>query len=517
MSGRRKDTMDVRELIRHIRATPRDRRVARETGVDRRTVKQYRAWAAEQGLLEGPLPTLEDLQARMEATLKGTPPPQNTSSVTPYREVVRQLRQEGVEVAAIWERLKERGYTGSYSAVYRFVGRLEPSGPDATVRVERKPGEEAQVDFGYAGRMIDPETGELRKAWAFVMTLSWSRHQYVEFVFDQKVETWVLLHRHAFEFFGGVPARVTIDNLKAGITRACWDDPQVQAAYRECAEHYGFLILPCRPGTPEHKGKVEQGGVHYVKRNFLAGRRPTLVTQANQDVRVWCTTTAGMRVHGTTREQPLVRFQATEQTQLRPLPDSPYDLALWKVVKLSRDCHITFDNAYYSAPYRLIGQSLRVRGGARDVRIYTLDYKLVATHTRARQPGQRQTHPDHLPPEKLPGLLQTHETCQAEAAAIGPATSQVVQVLLSDPIVDRLPTAGRLVRLRHRFGDHRLEAACARALRFDDIAYKTIKTILEKGLEAQEPTPVLAPAPAQVFVRSPLELVGPVLGGASWN
>jgi len=176
-----------------------------------------------------------------------------------------------------------------------------------------------------------------------------------------------------------------------------------------------------------------------------------------------------------------------------------------------------FDNAYYSVPYRLIGQSLRVRGGARDVRIYTLDYKLVATHTRARQPGQRQTHPDHLPPEKLPGLLQTRETCQAEATAIGPATSQIIQVLLSDPVVDRLPTAGRLVRLRHHFGDHRLEAACARALRFEDIAYRTIRTILEKGLEAQEPTPMLAPPPARVFVRSALELVGPVLGGAAWN
>jgi len=104
--------------------------------------------------------------------------------VEPYHDIVAKLHKEGVEIAAIRERLKERGYSGSYSAVYRFVRRLDPRRPEATVRVERKPGEEGQVDFGYAGRMIDPQTGELRKTWAFVLTLSWSRHQYVEFVFD---------------------------------------------------------------------------------------------------------------------------------------------------------------------------------------------------------------------------------------------------------------------------------------------------------------------------------------------
>ena len=128
------------------------------------------------------------------------------------------------------------------------------------MRVEVKPGEEAQVDFGYAGRMIDPADGSLRKAWVFTMVLSFSRHQYVEFVFDQKVETWLALHQHAFAYFGGVPERVVLDNLKAAIVRACWDDPQVQRSYRECAEHYGFLISPCRPGTPEHKGKGRARG-----------------------------------------------------------------------------------------------------------------------------------------------------------------------------------------------------------------------------------------------------------------
>ena len=129
----------------------------------------------------------------------------------------------------------------------------------------------------------------------------------------------------------------------------------MQLAYRECAEHYGFLIAPCRPGTPRHKGKVEQGGVHYVKRNFLAGRPPTPLPQANGEVRTWCQRTAGERVHGTTKERPLARFAETEQARLKPLPEAPYDLAIWKVAKISRDGHVTFEQAYYSAPYRLVG------------------------------------------------------------------------------------------------------------------------------------------------------------------
>jgi transposase len=509
--------MDIQEIVRHLRATQSDRAVKRTTGIHRETVKRYRAWAMEQGLLSGPLPPLEALQALAKETLNGPPPPQSVSSVETYRDVVVKLRQEGVEIAAICERLKEQGFGGKYSAVYRFVRKLEPAEPDATVRVERKPGEEAQIDFGYAGKMIDPATGQLRKSWAFVMTLSWSRHQYVEFVFDQKVETWLLLHRHAFDYFGGVPQRVVIDNLKAGISKACWDDPQVQTAYRECAAHYGFLILPCRPRTPEHKGKVEQGGVHYVKRNFLGGRKPTPVSQANQDVLVWCESTAGQRQHGTTREKPLTRFEEIEAARLLPLPETPFDLPTWKVVKVHRDCYITFDNAYYSAPFRLVGQQLRVRGGAQQVRLYTLDFELVASHDRAAQPGQRQTHIDHLPPHKVPGLLLDRENCLAEAALIGPATDLVVQTLLADPVLDRLPTVGRLLRLRERYGNVQLEAACARSLRYDDPAYKTIKGILAKGLERNEPeSPVAAPA-AEIFVRGDDELVEALFGGVTWK
>jgi transposase len=429
---------------------------------------------------------------------------------------VAKLRREGVEIAAIHQRLTERGYTGSYSSVYRFVRNLEPRTPDVAVRVETPPGEEAQVDFGYAGQMVDPGTGELRRTWMFVMTLSWSRHQYVEFVFDQKVGTWLRLHRNAFAFFRGVPERIVIDNLKAGIRRVCPDEPLAQQSYRECAEHYGFLISPCRPRTPRHKGKVEKGGIHYVKRNFLGGREPTTLTQANRDVRHWALTVAGERVHGTTKERPLERFEL-ERRALRPLPDAPYDMAVWKEVKLHRDCYLVFDQAYYSAPFRLVGQKLRVRGGSREVQIFTPDYQLVATHPRAQRPGRRQTHPDHLPPHKVPGLMLTRDACRQQASATGPATRQVVDGMLDHRPEDRLRTAGRLLRLGDCFGLERLEMACARALRFGDPAYMTIKRILEQGLDLEELPVTDTPSPALAFARPAAELVGHLAGGATWK
>jgi transposase len=518
MSERIIKLMDIRELLVHIRAQSSDRQVERDTGFNRRTVKRYREWATQQGLLEGELPSLEGLQVLVAQSFQEKTPPQNISSVEKYRIQIETWVKAGVEAAAIRQRLMERGYTGSYASVWRFVRTIKPSkNQKKTTRLETKPGEEAQVDFGYAGRMIDPETGKERKTWAFVMTLSWSRHQYVEFVWDQKVETWLRCHRNAFEFFGAVPQRVRIDNLRTAILKAIFDDPQVQYAYRECAEHYHFLIAPCRVATPQHKGKVEQGGVHYVCRNFLGGRIPTKITRANQDVLIWCHTTAGLRIHGTTQEKPLERFEQVEKAALKPLPETSYDMAIWKHAKVYRDCYVVFGNAFYSVPDRMYPGQVWICGGSKQVRIFDEKQQLVATHERATKPGQRLTHLEHIPPEKLPGLTQTCDSLLAEAENVGQATLEIVQGLLNDPVLYRIPTAGRLVRLANTFCAERLEAACQRALTFGDPSYKTIKNILQQGLDEEAAALPVSLPPATTFARSTDELVGALAEVGTWN
>jgi len=202
MAYRRLPTMDLHELLRLLRAGESERSIRHLLGYNRRTIRRYRVWAAQEGLLTGPLPDAATLQGLLDRTLPPTPPPQQASSVIAYREEIARLRSQGVEVAAIRARLAERhGEPISYSAVWRLVRHLEPQPPETFVRVEVPPGSEAQVDFGFAGLALDPATNTPRKAWVFVLVLSHSRHLYAELVFDQRVETWLLYHVHAFPAF----------------------------------------------------------------------------------------------------------------------------------------------------------------------------------------------------------------------------------------------------------------------------------------------------------------------------
>jgi hypothetical protein len=311
-------------------------------------------------------------------------------------------------------------------------------------------------------------------------------------VFDQKVETWVDLHVKAFEWFNSVPRRVVLDNLKSGIVKAVLHDAEAQRSYRELAEHYNFLISPCRPATPQHKGKVEQGGVHYVKRNALAGRDFADDREANAHLERWTMEVAGVRDHGTTREQPLVRF-ARERELLQPLPATRYEVTTWKRAKLHRDCHVVFEGAYYSAPHRLVGKTLWVKATSRRVELQH-EHAGVATHDRASRRGEWKTHPDHLPPDKLAGLLPQPAQIRATALTVGPATTEFIDLLLGERPMDRLRGAQAIVKLRRRVGAARLEAACGRALFFGEVRYHTVKTILKKGLDL-EPLPATSGTP----------------------
>jgi transposase len=501
MAGRRSAVTDIREIVRRVQLGEPDRRIARDLGVSRNTVAHYRLWAERHGVLAGPLPEPGVLAALVQPALQDRPAHEQ-SFVEPFREQVLDLHARGVEGQAIWQLLVEQhGFGGSYSSVKRFLRRQAPAAPRASIRVEVAPGEEAQVDFGYAGPFLDPELGRVRRAWVFVMVLSCSRHQYAELVFDQTVATWLRLHRAAFEFFGGVPRRVVLDNLRAAIVHAALHDPEVQRSYREFAEHYGFLIAPCRPRTPAHKGKVEQGGVHYVKRNALAGRQFRDLHDGNRHLWRWCVETAGRRVHGTIKQIPLEVFDTLERPALQPLPPTPWELTEWKRAKLHGDCHVVFEGAYYSGPHRLIGERLWVRARPHLVELFH-DYTLVATHRRAR-PGQRRTLAAHLPPDKVQFLLHTPTWCRQRATAVGPACTRFIDTLLGDRPLDRLRSAQGVLRLAERYGAPRLEAACARADAASEYRYHTVKTILAHALDLQPApfAPAAAPAPALVPAR----------------
>jgi hypothetical protein len=320
----------------------------------------------------------------------------------------------------------------------------------------------------------------MRRAWAFVMTLCFSRHQYVEFVFDQSVPTWLGLHRRAFEWFGQIPRRLIIDNPKCAITNACIRDPLVQRSYAECAEGYQFKIDPCPPADPAKKGIVE-AGVKYVKGNFLATRSFRDMADLNAQARRWVMEEAGVRIHGTTRERPLDLF-AVEKPLMQPLPAVAPDLGSWHRLILHRDCHVKFNYSLYSAPFTLVGETLWLRATDMTVSIFQ-DYRLVATHLRCRSPGGRRTNPDHLPPEARSFFAHDRHWCLAQAAKIGPRCAALIEHLLSDRILERLRSAQNVLRLADTFGPRRLEAACIRALTHAAPSYRTVKSILTGGFD----------------------------------
>ena len=478
MSKRKIEMHHYRQALMRMRQGDSDREIAKSGLMGRRTAAALRALAGVRGWLDTASPLPEDA---IIADALAAPKRASTtiSRLEPRREQIAAWLGQGVSGVVIHTALKrEHGYTGSYSAVRRMLATIKREMPPAaTVRLVFGPGEAAQVDFG-AGPMLLHPAGEMRRTWAFVMTLCFSRHQYVEFVWDQTVATWLGCHRRAFEWFGAVPARLVIDNAKCAITKACAHDPQTQRSYADCAEGYGFKIDPCPPHDPQKKGIVESG-VKYLKGNFLPLRQFRDLVDLNDQAKRWVLEEAGVRRHGTTGEAPLARFEL-ERAVLRPLPAIAPDLGVWSQATVHRDCHVQFERAFYSVPWRLVGQRLWLKASDGMVTLYD-EFRVVAAHSRAMRPGERRTVRDHLPPNAQTFFAPDRDWCAAQAQTIGPACAELIRTLLADRIAERLRAAQAILALRKQFPPVRIEAACVRALAHESPFYRTVKTILAGG------------------------------------
>ncbi len=475
----------VQDIVHRLRSGQSERAVVRDVGCARETVRRYARLARENGYLcaSAQLPSPSEIEAAAAPTyvLRRT----NISSLEPYRSVVEELVKSLKEGTAIHRRLcKNHGYTGSYSSVRRFIAQLRPPSTDAVVRIETAPGRQAQVDFGSIGKVRDPRTGVMRTAYCFVMVLSWSRHMFVRFVFNQRVATWLECHRLAFERFGGITQEVVVDNLKSAVIRASITDPLLSLPYSRFARHYGFLVHPCRPYAPEHKGKVESS-VHYVKRNFVASEEFTDIDDANEKVQKWVAHEAGLRIHGTTRERPLARFMNTERASLSRLPLAPFDLEEVIPAKLHRDCHVQVRGCYYSAPFTQIGKTLDVFVYNTTIQIFD-GVTLLTTHERSFTKGARTTRPEHYPPDKALYTTRSRSWCRERARQIGPHCLKVVDRLLRSGPLDRLRAIQGIVGLADKYSHVRVDAACQRADHYEDISYRCISAILDSGAD-QEP------------------------------
>jgi len=474
-----------RQVLVRMRQGDSDREIARLKTMGRKKIAQVRELASKYGWLatEAALPEDAILAAALER--KESLPSTCISSLEPWRAQIANWYAAGIQGTTIHATLvRNHGYKGSYSAIYRFLHQLVVDEvPQVPLRLIFKPAEAVQVDFGSGPQITDVYTGEIFKTWFCVFTLCWSRHQYAEFVRDQSVATWLGCHRHAFEWFGGVVARVIIDNAKCAITKACIHEPEVQRAYGECAEGYGFQIEPCPPRDPQKKGIVESG-VKYIKGSFLPLREFRDIDDANRQLHEWILNEAGNRVHGTTKELPLTRFADVEKGLLKPLPDVPPQVATWVKVKVHGDAHVQYQLNYYSVPFRLVRQELWLKATATMITIYHV-HEAVSTHARLMHKGERKTVKDHMPPEAQAWLQQDTKWCLAEAERVGPACLALVHGLFRDAVLLRLRAVQGVLRLKDKYGVVRLEAACSRANHYGTPGLKAVRTILEKGLDQQ--------------------------------
>jgi len=496
MAYREVDMWEILEVLRRAHRGESKAAIKRATGRTRKTIRRYVDKARELGW-DGAAEPDEALGVAVARQLRpvADAPRAGTSEavLAPHHARIRAWlfpkdAGRGLRLAKVHTLLGRQGVDVPYSSLHRFV--VAHLGFQdrrrTTVRVaEVGPGEVAEVDFGRLGLVPDPATGKRRVVHALIVTLVYSRHQYVHVTTSQQIPDLVEGLEDAWAYFGGVPARVVIDNLKAAVTKADRYDPVFARTLDEYARHRGFVIDAAIVRHATGKPHVERN-VQYVRENFFRGETWLDVTHVHRDAIRWCTQTAGMRLHGTTRERPLVRFEA-EQAALHPLDRPRFDPPTWVQCKVHPDHHIQFDKAIYSIPNPYLRKTVWVRADRTLVRAYFRG-ALIKTHPR-KPPGGRATDYDDYPEELSAYAMRDPDRMICEGRRLGPHVGRFLERLLVAPFPwAYLRQAQKLLRLGNKYGRDRLDAACTRALHFDLIHVGRVEAIMKKDLGAA-PTP----------------------------
>ncbi|HEX3655388.1 MAG TPA: IS21 family transposase [Pirellulales bacterium] len=511
------------------------RRIARELGVDRATVRKYvehgscgaKPANAPTGYGESKPATLAGFPAADAKPANapiGAPadsagskpanvrtgsgvPPGPPSQCQPYHEQIVAKVAAGLSAKRIHQDLTDEGATVHYDAVRRYVRRLGRVRALPFRRLECAAGEEAQVDFGSGAPVVSAD-GKRRKTHVFRIVLSHSRKAYSEATFTQTTDDFLGALENSFRHFGGVPRTLVIDNLKAAVARPDWFDPELTPKVQSFCQHYGTVILPTRPYTPRHKGKVE-AGVKYVKNNALKGRTFTSLEEEQRHLAHWEAAVADTRIHGTTKQQVGRVFTEIERAALLRLPAEPFANFQEAQRKVNRDGHVEVAKAYYSAPPEYLGRTVWVRWDVRLVRIFNHRWEQVALHVR-REPGRFSTLGEHLAPEKISGVERGAAYLLEKVSWVGPQTHQWAQAMLTARGIEGTRVLQGLLSLTKRHSHETLEKACQTALSHGAYRLRTLRKLLERQDASQIPLPFLEEHPiirplddyAQVVARA---------------
>jgi transposase len=410
--GKKTPMQKIRECIYRLRFEHPLRKISKELKVHRRILRKIRNIACQRGWLDPAscMPSDHEMHAAWKEHLQVSKSP---SIFAPCHELIKEWYALGYSAVIIHKLLNQRMLC-STSQVRRYLKLSFPKQVEPVMVRPTYPGEAMDVDFGFLGIFWDSKQTRFRKTWVFSARLRHSRKAYREAVFDQTAITFIKCHIHAFECFGGVPARVVPDNLKAAVIKSSIDNDQINRSYQEMAEYYHILIDPCLPNTPEHKGGVE-ADIRYIKKSFLPLIKEKqkyhshldLVT-LQQELEKWDREIADVRIVYGVGRSPAEIFVNEEKSALRALPESRWDIAQWHQCQVKRDWRIMYDNAYYSVPYCFIGQTVEIMATSSWIRIF-FEHNQIALHPRATQKWEYLRNANHAPPFKEVVLSCTRE------------------------------------------------------------------------------------------------------------
>ena len=475
------------------------RRIARELGLHRETVGRYLRLAAA-------IPALaKDIASTGSAALADTKPAISTlgsdapadskpatistpgsaavaagrrSLCEQFRPVIETGLLAGLSAQRLFQDLvAEHAFAGSYQSVKRFARQLGRTAALPFRRMECLPGEELQIDFGQ-GAWVEAD-GKRRRPHLFRAVLSHSRKGYSEVVWHQDTETFLRCIENAFRHFGGVTRTAVIDNLKAGVLKADWYDPDINPKLREFALHYGTTILPTKPAMPRHKGKIESG-VNFAQENALKGRSFSSLGEQNRFLAQWERTVADTRIHGTVRQQVGKLFEATERPALLPLPASVFPSFTEVRRSVHRDGHVEYEKAYYSAPPEYVGREVWLRADARLVRLFNQRMETIATHVRT-EPGRFACADEHIHAHKRHPVERGADYLLQRCQLLGTNSGAWAQAMLQNRGTYHLRVLQGLLQLAGKHPVAQLERATGAALHHGAFRLHDVKRLIEQG------------------------------------
>lgn len=487
--GRKKSMRTVREILRlHFEHNLSQRAIARACSVSPTTVGEYLERIRQAGREWQEISVLDDSSLKTLLYPDGGKP--SSRKPHPDFDYLRlEMKKKGVTLQLLWEEYRSvypDGYGRTqFCELYHRHGRTL----DPVMRFEHKAGEKLFVDFsGDRPSYVDRETGEMIEAELFVAVLGASSRVFAVAVTNQQIPEWTRAHVAAFEYYGGVPACVVPDQLKSGVKTSCKYDPEINPVYTELCAHYGVVVIPARPAEPRDKAKVENGVLNAQRRILAVLRNRTFFSleELNDAIAAELEklNDRPMQGIGKTRNQLFVEI---DKPALKPLPQERFHQREWKKAKVHIDYHVAVHGAFYSVPYTLIGKEVAVCLTATAVAILH-DGKRVASHARTYKKNVYVTLAEHRPSAHRKHLEWTPERMRRWGESIGFRTGAMIEAITAEAVHPD-QTYRRclgLLRLAKRFGNDRLELACDRALKLRAIGFRSVKNILEKGLETAD-------------------------------